>query len=451
MRKLCAASLFAVCAGSGLAACGGDGNDVEPELIPGGGIHDPGIDGEVNVHVIDEDTDAPIVGATVRVGTVEGSTDAAGLFTASGDLVGKQTIVVKATNYAPSVWVGADGANVTVPMTRATTTSTNIPQAELAGTITGWDQLPAPAMGHAHVALVTYSQSKELSDDSGNDLPPPAMNSNVCISGPQPAACNWRINARAGTIAVAAALADYDSKNTPAQEDDTVTITNFALLHPVTVVDGANQTGLALAMLPANSTTSASVTFGTPPSTFTNVAGIVGVDLGDLGVLRISQVTPTMNTVVVPSLSAVSGAAGYELLGFAAEPVDDGTAGQSIVIRRGITNPSGIAAGEWLAAPTGLASDRATVSLSPNASAKVHIIEINTNPTSGTGNRAMSIAIFDDTTTVELPVDFAPLPAGSLVVTANDFDAPGFDPQDFEVDSLIDSIERLASESIIVN
>lgn len=450
MRKLCAAGVFAV--GLGLGACGGDGNDVEPELIPGGGIHDPGIDGEVNVFVIDEDTDAPLVGATVRVGTVEGSTDAAGLFTASGDLVGKQTIVVKATNYAPSVWVGADGANVTVPMTRATTTSTNVPQAELAGTINGWEQLPAPATGHAHVALVTYSQSKELGDDDGNNLPPPAMDSNVCIRGPGPGtACNWRINARAGTIAVAAAIADYDSKGTQTQDDDTITFTNYAINHPITVVDGTNQTGIALDMLPDGSTTSASVTFGTPPSTFTNVAGIVGVDLGDLGVLRVSQVSPTMNTVVVPSLSAVSGATGYELLAFAAEPVDDGTAGQSIVIRRGITSPSGIAAGEWLAAPTGLASDRMSVSLTPNASAKMHILEFDTNPTSGEGARAMSIAIFDDTTTIDLPVEFAPLPAGSLILRANDFDAPEFDPRDFEVEALVDSIQRLASESIIVN
>jgi hypothetical protein len=449
MRKLCVASLLAV----GLAACGGD--SVDPELIPSGGIHDPGIDGTVHVYVIDEDTDAVLVGATVRVGTVEGTTDATGLFSAN-DVSGKQTIAVRATNYAPAVWVGVDGANVTVPMTRATTTTTNVPQAELSGTINGWTSLAQPASGHGNVALVTYSQSKELGDDNGNDLPPPAMDSNVCVyfAANPPGAippCNWRINARAGTIAVAAAIADYDSKLTATMDDDTITITNFAILQPITVVDGANQTGVQLDMLPANSTTSASVTFGTPPSTYTNVAGVVGVDMGDLGVLRISQVTPTMNTVVVPSLSAVSGSTGYEFLGFASEPVTDGTAGQSVVLRRGITSPSGIAAGEWLAAPTGLASDRTMLSLAPNATAKMHILEYNTNSGSGSGNRAMSVAIFDNTTTVELPVDFAPLPTGSLVLTATDFDAPDFNPRDFEVDGLLDSINRIASESIIVN
>ncbi|HUQ05833.1 MAG TPA: hypothetical protein VM261_25200 [Kofleriaceae bacterium] len=452
MRKLCAATLLAL----GVGACGGDGNDVEPELIPSGGVHDPGVDGEVNVYVIDEDTDAPLVGATVRVGTIEGTTDSTGLFVASGDLSGKQQITVKATNYAPAVWVGVDGANVTMPMTRATTTSVNVPQAELGGTINGWTALAQPLAGHANVALVTYSQSKELGDDKGNDLPPPATSSNVCfhVAANPPTAippCNWRINARAGTIAVAAAIGDYDSKGTATEDDDTITFSNFAVKQPLTVVDGANQVGVQLDLLPAGSTTSASVTFGTPPSTFTQVAGIVGVDLGDLGVLRLAQVSPTMNTVVVPSLSAVSGSTGYELLAFASEMVDDGTAGQSVVLKRGITSASAIEAGEWLSAPTGLASDRMTVSLSPNATAKVHILEFNTNSGSGSGNRAMSIGIFDGTTTVDLPVDFAPLPSGSLILTATDFDAPAFDARDFEIEGLVDSINRLASESINVN
>jgi hypothetical protein len=452
MRKLCAATLLALGAG----ACGGGGNDVEPELIPTGGIHDPGIEGEVNVYVIDEDTDAPLVGATVRVGTIEGTTDATGLFVASGDLSGKQQITAKATNYAPSVWVGVDGANVTIPMTRATTTSVNVPQAELGGTINGWTSLPQPAAGHANVAHVAYSQSKELGDDNGNDLPPPAMSSNVCfyVAASPPTAippCNWRINARAGTIAVAAAIADYDSKGTATDSDDTITITNFAIKQPLTVVDGANQTGVQLDILPAGSTTSASVTFGTPPSTFTEVAAVVGVDLGDLGVLRLANVTPTANTVVVPSLSAISGSIGYELLAFATEMVDDGTAGQSVVLKRGISSASGIAAGEWLPAPTGLASDRTTVSVSPSATAKVHILEFNTRPATGEGTRAMSIGIFDGTTSVDLPVDFAPLPSGTLILTATDFDAPTFDARDFEIEALVNSIDRLASESITVN
>lgn len=446
MRKLCCASALAL-----VAACGGDGHDVDPAIIVGGGVTDPGIDGEVNVFVIDEDSDAPLAGATVRVGAIEGTTDAAGLFVATGELVGKQTIVARATGYAASVWVGVDGANVTIPMTAATATSPDVPQATLAGTIAGWDSLPAPATGHATVAFVTYTQSQELGDDQGNDLPPPAPNANVCIRGPGPVQpCAWLLNARAGTIGVAAALADYDSKGTPDESDDTVTITGFALRHPVTVVDGVDQTGLVLDPLPAGSTTTASVDFGAPPAAFTERAGVVGVELGDLGVLRISQVTPTRNSVVVPSLSAVAGATGYELLAFAAEPVDDGTAGQSIVLRRGITSPSSLAAGEWLAAPAGLASDRSSVSFTPTAGAFAHVVEIETAPAGGgDGIRAMTVVVLDDTTTVALPVDLAPLPTGALTVTASAFDpGAGFDVRDFEIEALLDAIQRLAGETI---
>jgi hypothetical protein len=264
--------------------------------------------------------------------------------------------------------------------------------------------------------------------------------------------CAWRINARAGTIAVGAALADLDTKGTQAEDDDVLTITGFALKQPITVADGADQSGLTLDMLPAGSTTTASVSFGTPPSAFTNVAGVVGVDLGETGVLRISQVTRANTSVVVPSLSAITGSAGYEFLGFASEPIDDGTAGESIVLRRGITSASGIAAGEWLAAPGGLASDRASVSFNPSAGAFGTIIEIDTNSGSGTGNRAMGVIVLDDSAEVALPVDFAPLPSGGLRVSASALDVgDAFATDDFEVEGLIDAVQRLASETIELN
>lgn len=449
MKKLCILAVF-------LGACGGDDASLEPELIPGGGIHDPGIDGTVHVHVIDEDTDAPIAGATVRVGTVEGQTDAAGLFTAEGDLAGKQTVTVKATNYASSMWVGANGANITIPMTKSTASTEEPDQAELGGTIAGWDTMTLPPAEHLSAAVVVYSQSKRVGDDEGNDLPLPAANSNVCVQPPAPSPrmpCNWRINARAGTIAVGAFLADLDTQGTQTEADDVLTITGFALKQPITVADGADQTGLVLDPLPGGSTTTATVSLGTPPSAYTTVGAVVGVDLGDTGVLRLSQVSPTMTSVTVPSLSAIPGATGYELLGFAQEPVGDGTAGQSIVLRRGITSASALSAGEWLTAPGGLASDRSSVSFNKSPGSFATIIEIDTNPGVGIeGNRAMSLIVLDDTTTIALPVDFAPLPSGSLMVHANAFDpGTGFAVDDFEVETLIDAIQRLAGETIILN
>jgi hypothetical protein len=56
---------------------GGD-DGVEPTLIPGGGVSDPGIAGSLFVHVIDEDDDAAVAGAMVLVGDQSASTDASG-------------------------------------------------------------------------------------------------------------------------------------------------------------------------------------------------------------------------------------------------------------------------------------------------------------------------------------------------------------------------------------
>src|SRR5262245_14224624 len=105
-----------VCAGIA-GACGGGSNSADPMLIPEGGVGSGRIDGKVNVYVIDSDTYAPINGATVYVGALSGSTDATGLHTfEDGSLSGPQTISATATGYAASTWIGANGANVTIPL-----------------------------------------------------------------------------------------------------------------------------------------------------------------------------------------------------------------------------------------------------------------------------------------------------------------------------------------------
>src|SRR6476646_9847198 len=90
MRPAC---LLAVLAAA-ISACGSEtttgtpdaptGNHPPPRIIPGGGIGDGAIDGVVNLYVIDDVSRLPIGNATVRVGTVDGVTDATGLFVASG-------------------------------------------------------------------------------------------------------------------------------------------------------------------------------------------------------------------------------------------------------------------------------------------------------------------------------------------------------------------------------
>ncbi|MBK9035009.1 MAG: hypothetical protein IPL61_27725 [Myxococcales bacterium] len=438
------------------AACGGDdGNNPSPTIIPGGGIHDPGIDGVVHVYVIDSATDAPIAGAGVRVGTLEGTTDATGLFTAKGDLTGPQMIVAKAAGYASGVWVGADGANVTANLDKTPTPTTPPPQAEISGTIVGWDAVPTPAADHLTAALVTYSQDRALGA-ADSDLPPPPSGgqvpSNVCVkSALASPPCAWRINARVGTVAVFAYMADIDTRGTPASDDDVFTITGFATAPNLTIVAGAAQANVSLTQLAAGSTTTASGSFGAPPAGLTASIGIVGVDIGDAGVMRMPPIAPSMTTTVVPSLSAIPGST-YEFIALAQEDVTDGTAAQSIVLRRGLTSASSLSAGDWLPPPSGLSSDRASASFAAVAGASAHVLEFDTNAGSGTGNRLMSLVVLDGSSTVTLPVDFAPLPSGGLAYKVSAFDAGAdFDPRDFEINDLDTVLDRLSSETIKLN
>ena len=90
-RQLALGAIFPVIFAIG---CGGGGsttvdkiNDAAPEEIPGGGIGSGAVDGKINVYAIDAITEAPIAGASVRVGEadaakpLEGTTDATGLVT----------------------------------------------------------------------------------------------------------------------------------------------------------------------------------------------------------------------------------------------------------------------------------------------------------------------------------------------------------------------------------
>ncbi len=101
MRSLVLIRLVSVaaCGGGGGDASGDSGgNNVAPRVLGGGGIADGPIDGVVNLYVVDDGSRTPISGANVQVGTVTGTTDATGLFIATG-LAGAQTVLVQAAGY----------------------------------------------------------------------------------------------------------------------------------------------------------------------------------------------------------------------------------------------------------------------------------------------------------------------------------------------------------------
>ena len=390
---------------------------VSPRVIAGGGIGDGPIAGVVNLYVIDDAKRVPVANATVRVGTVDGVTDATGLFVASG-LEGPQTITAVANGFRSEVWVGANGANVTINLTAANTASP--PSGTITGSITGFGAITVPA-GHLKVAVASYSQSDTVGDES-NAIE--QNNGNFCFGT---TACNFTLTSRTGKVAVIAALFDQDLNGTPNDaSDDTQTLIGWAVKTGLTVTANAAQT-VALDIVPANLLQDVTVSFGSPPPGLAQVAGIVGIEAGADGTLQTSPmfVTPAGATVRVPKPEAVASGATYRLTGFASNGQTNPTT--SLVLRRGLTGPA-LSAGTWLAAPSGTPT-RSGGSWSAPTGATVQSLEYTTGAT-----RVVNVSVLDGSTSVTLP-SLILMPSSSLTVNLSAIGAPGLDVGNFSLDA----------------
>jgi hypothetical protein len=398
-----------------LVACGNDAGmepdatqAVDPRVIEGGGIGDGPIRGVANLYVIDESSRMPVANATVRVGTVDGTTDATGLFVARGAF-GPQTVVAKASGYRSEIWVGANGANITLNLQLANPappTGTLTTTVDLAST-------PAVATGHTKVAIASYSQTDALGEEA-NEIDQGMAN--TCFGA---ATCNLTVKARTGKIAVIAAIIDYD----PATE--ATALIGWAYKTGVTVTANGTQ-AITLTTLPQSSLQNVTISFGSPPSALTTVAGLVGIETPD-GTLPLQPAftTPASPTIKVPKLDAIAAGATYRLTGFATNGQANPT--NSIVLRRGLTGTS-LSAGEWLAAPSGTPT-RTGGSWTAAPGGTVHGIEYKQGAT-----RVASILVLDTTSQITLP-DMVTLPSGTLTATLQAIGAPGLDVGNFSLDA----------------
>jgi hypothetical protein len=369
----CMRSLFGLAI---LAACGG--NDVDPRVIPGGGIGDGAIEGEVNVHVIDED-DEVVDGATVRVGGAEAETDENGL-AVFADVDGPQTITVAASGFRTVVWAGANGANVTIPLTRSNPPAPD--SAQLAGSIPGWDDVKAGQLaGHIRAAVVFYSHTDDLGDDANNLQT--AGGGNLC--GVVGTTCDWTLTSRIGTLTVIAAFIDRDTKNTPVETDDTNEIIGWASLSDVRVQDGVNQSGLMLVPIEAGNLEDLTIELGTPPAGLPEAAAFVGIEVSEDEVIQLPLFLQSEQTVLLaPKPAAFATGATYRLTAVA--QTTSGEAGaQSIVIRRALR----------------FSFDRVE-------GAKVHQVAYDTAT-----DTVLEVTLFDTTNTFDLP-SLVELPSGAL-------------------------------------
>jgi hypothetical protein len=456
--------LLAACA---LTACGNTSvsGPPAPRLIEGGGVGDGPIVGGVNVYVIDDDTKKPVSGAAVRIGgssdpmACSQTTDSTGLalFTsATCALVasGKQSITASASGHAPSTWIGVDGANVTIAIRSMTTPP--VDTAVVTGTISGWDQLPAPATGHQTLAIIGASASRTLGD-AANDLPQEQRNvmvgvvpfpiaSNLCVRNALVNDCNWRLKTRTGPQAHFAIVVDVDSKGNDDEADDTFTVIAWAIKRGLDFTKDNGADGEVLTLLTEAEMQPFSATFPPALTGLSYVAAFPMLDLGDEG--RIAIILPALDpqhtSTKVPKLAGPLASASYDLFANLKDEKDKDQP-SSIAWAHDVDPTKPVMSLAWLAPPTAIEVQAGVYSFTPVAGASVHGGELLTSA----GKRAWSITIFDGTTSFSLPgVSPDPLPAGDARFVASAFVIPGFKPSDVSFQDLQDTLTHLASDFV---
>ena len=405
------------------AACGGG---VEPELIPGGGVSDPGIDGDLYVHVIDEDTDEPLADAEVWIGDeLGGQTDSEGLFSADG-LDGPQTVSVTAAGYTSATWVGVNGANLTIPLSAR---DVDYGQGRVSGSIPGFEDLTVPA-GRANIALVGYTANRD-DDDPTNEIDQGDPAPNVCFNAGDGGTCEWTMRTRSGQMTIYAFLGTIDA-------DMNIEVTGFAYQQAVVVEDGATTDGVELVIADEADLVWPDVSLPSAPEGTEEVAAAVRLDLGDDGRMMV----PVAGALEVPVPDrALLDAASYELIGFAGtQPEGAG----SIRIDRDLATIEQASVGTFLALPTGVSTDGTAYSFEGVASASLHIAGVDEGSDE---DDVWGLAIFDGSTEVTLPAAIT-LPDGELRFGVQAIEIPDFDPQDFSLDDLDDQVTRVSGDTV---
>jgi hypothetical protein len=454
-----------------LAACGATTpTPPVPRLIEGGGVGDGPISGTLNVYVMNEDTRATVLGATVRVG---GSSDpaACSVVTDSTGLAifdartcalldGKVSVTASAKDYAPSTWIGVDAANLT--MTIHATTAPDVDSAVVTGTIAGWDGLAAPAAKHNLLGFVGYSGTRTLGD-AVNDLAQdkrhvavtgvPLLDGidfpqNVCVRNAYVNDCAWRLKTRTGAQAHYAVLLDQDTKGTEDDDsDDTFTVLGWAVKTGLSFTKDHGADGETLTLLADADLQPLVVAFPPAPSGLDVLTGFPMLDLGDDG--RIAVIFPALDATQamtrVPRLVGPLARGRYDFLAKAQDAKDKEqpatlTWGHSVDVSAPVVPKA------WLPPPTALTVASGVYGFTPTPGATVHSAELQTMA----GVRAWSITIFDGSTSFTLPgVSPDPLPAGSARYVVSALLVPGLDLTNAKFDDLRDQLTALASDELV--
>jgi hypothetical protein len=468
MRHIYVWSLVALAGAIAAAGCGGSGGGpAAPHLVPGGFIGDGSINGLLNVYVTDDDTRAPVSAASVRVGAsadpaaCTGVTDSTGLVvfekSSCAGLSGKQTVTASAVGYAPTTWIGANGANIT--MTIRATTRPAVPTAGVTGTIAGWDGLPAPAAQHNTLGVVGYSQTRQLGDLANNITQgtrtiavgslgaTTSVPANVCVRNAVADDCNWQLTTRTGAQAHYAIIVDQDTNGTPNDSsDDTFTVIGWALATGLDFAAGQTAGGEALALVADGDMESFAVSIASPPAGLDALAAWPFLDLGDAG--RIPMTTPALDLTHtmtrVPKVTGPLAGSHYDLVGQAQDATNKPEPATLAWIH-GVDPSATVALGAWLPPPDGLSVAAGTYSFAAVAGATLQGAEIQTTD----GARAWSITIFDGSTSFTLPgLTPNPLPSGTANLQVSALEIPGINLTNVSFDDARDLLTALSTNQI---
>lgn len=435
---------------------GGNGiNDVDPVLIPGGGVSSGAIRGELNVHVIYVEGDQPIQGAEVRVGEPDDAepltdtTDSNGLvvFTGSG-LNGAQTVTVTASGYGAATWFGVNGANVTVAIGRYP--ATPVSTAHVSGTIEGWDSMPAPAFGHYRAALISYSHTDRIAGPENSIEQPTDGNNvplNLCVHAPpmSPDPCNWELTTRTGRQIIYAAILDGDANGTPTNpDDDTLQLLGYAVATDQELSAGQDLANLVLTQIPSANLTDVTVSFPAPLTGLDNVLGLPYLVMGEQGRAPFYIFTPDTLSAPVPALTGVFAAGSYDFTALA-NPGNDITIPMTASFLRDVNIGATVQFPAWLPLPTGLNAASGVYEFAPVNGADLHSVVFQDTA----GDAAWTAVLVDGRTSFSLPsLTPDPLPGGQITMLVTALVLPGFDPMDFSSADHADTISQTSLESI---
>ncbi len=472
MRKTARGALLGVLWAAG---CGSvSNNHPTPVLVPGGGISGGSIEGTLNVYVIDTDTNVGITAASVQVTVGTASpctalTDSTGLVTfdqmSCAGLRGAVTLTASATGYAPSTWIGANGANMTINL--QATTRPMPDTATVSGTIAGWESLPAPASGHTTIALIAASQTPNLGDLANNITQPmrdvslggtaltTSIPANACVKNALADDCNWQLITHTGPQAHYAIIVDSDDNGTPNDKtDDVVTPVGWALLTGLTLTAGQTVVNETLTAVAPGDLQTFTAAFPALPAGMTYFNAYPAIELPG-GVGRIPAVVPTLGATVmmtsIPKLTGTTtaGLAGgsYDLL---AQAQATQTAAEPATLdwMHGVNAGATVTLAPWLSPPTAITALNGHYSFVPTTGATLHAAEFKD---SQSGNRTWSVTIFDGSTTFTLP-GLSPDPlataSGTDTLTVTALSIPGISLTNVAFNDATQKLTGLASDQI---